>query len=76
VRSLIEQARIVPTDSEVTIELKGELAGILVLAEGAKQCSGGPEERALQIKMVAGPATASTVLAPQYGFRLSKTYLF
>jgi site-specific DNA recombinase len=54
VRSLIEQARIVPTDSEVTIELKGELAGILVLAEGAKQCSGGPEERALQIKMVAG----------------------
>jgi hypothetical protein len=33
VRSLIEQVRIIPADGQVTIELKGELAGRLVLAE-------------------------------------------
>ena len=52
VRSLIEQVRIIPADGEVTIELKGELAGILVLAEGAKRCSGSLGDT--QIKMVAG----------------------
>jgi len=40
VRSLIEQVRITPANGDVTIELNGELAGILVLAEGAKRCSG------------------------------------
>ena len=48
VRSLIEQVRIIPADGEVRIELKGELAAILVLAEGAKRCSGSLRDRALQ----------------------------
>lgn len=54
VRSLIEQVSIIPADDRVTIELKGGLAGILVLPEGAKRCSGSLGDRALQIKMVAG----------------------
>ena len=51
---MIEQVRIVPADGDLTIELKGEFAGILVVAEGARRCSGCADERALQIKMVAG----------------------
>jgi len=76
VRSLIEQVRIIPTDGEITIELKGELVGILVLAEGAKRCSGSLLNRALQIKMVAGARYSFDSPRPQYGFRLSETSLF
>jgi site-specific DNA recombinase len=54
VRGLVEEVRIIPADGEVTLELKGQLAGILALAEGAKQAAGSPGDRALQIKMVAG----------------------
>ena len=53
-RSLIEQVRIIPADGEVRIELKGELAEILVLAEGQKRCSGWLGDRALQIKSLRG----------------------
>lgn len=55
VRSLVQEVRILPADNELTIELRGELAGILALADVTKRCTRGPEERALQIKMVAGP---------------------
>ena len=54
VRGLVDEVRIVPTNGEITIELRGELAGILALAEGAKQSARSPEDQALQIKMVAG----------------------
>ena len=54
VRGLVREVRIIPADGEITIELRGELAGILALAEGAKQSALSPEDLALQIKMVAG----------------------
>jgi site-specific DNA recombinase len=54
VRSLVEEVRIIPTGDEITIELRGELAGILALAETAKMGSSSTQDEALQIKMVAG----------------------
>jgi site-specific DNA recombinase len=54
VRGLVEEVRIVPAGGEVTIELRGELAGILALAETAKKGSSSHQDKALQIKMVAG----------------------
>jgi site-specific DNA recombinase len=53
-RGLIEQVRIIPEDGEYRLELKGELAGILALAQGAKNSEREPAQRALQIKVVAG----------------------
>jgi site-specific DNA recombinase len=60
-RSLINEVRLVPTEDQLGIELKGELAGILALAEGAKGASGSLEDRALQIKVVAGYRTEMRV---------------
>ena len=54
IRSLIEEVRLVPADGQLGIELKGELAGILALADGAKRAAAPHEQTALQIKMVAG----------------------
>src|SRR5262245_46688582 len=51
---LQSQRQHAPANDEVTIELKGELAGILALADGAKISAESPQDRALQIKMVAG----------------------
>jgi hypothetical protein len=48
VRSLIEQVRIIPADGKATIKLRGELRGILVLAQGGKRCSGFLGDKALQ----------------------------
>jgi hypothetical protein len=53
-RGLIEEVRIIPEDGEYRLELKGELAGILALAQGVKNSGGAPAQRALQIKVVAG----------------------
>jgi DNA invertase Pin-like site-specific DNA recombinase len=53
-RGLIDEVRIVPEDEAYQIELKGELAGILALAQGAKSAEGPATQKALQIKMVAG----------------------
>ena len=53
IRSLIREVRLVPADGGLTIELAGDLAGILALSEAGKgSTASGP--RALQIKMVAG----------------------
>jgi site-specific DNA recombinase len=54
IRGLVNEVRLVPADGHLTVELKGELAGILTLAEGAKQGADSHKETALQIKMVAG----------------------
>ena len=54
VRGLIEQVRIVPGDGDVTIELTGELAGILAITETAKKGAISHQYQAPQIKMVAG----------------------
>ena len=54
IRSLVVEVRITPANDEVTIELKGELAGILALGDGAKLSADSSQDRALQIKMVAG----------------------
>jgi len=50
---LIREVRLVPTDGGLTIELAGDLAGILALSEAGKE-STASRSRALQIKMVAG----------------------
>ena len=50
---MIEEVRLVPINGTLAVELRGELAGILALAEGAK--AGSPAtDLSLQIKMVAG----------------------
>jgi site-specific DNA recombinase len=54
IRSLIEEVRLVPADRQLGIELKGELAGILALADGARRTAAPHQQTALQIKMVAG----------------------
>jgi len=53
-RGLIDEARIIPVEEEYRIELKGELAGILALAQGVQKFGDSATQRALQIKMVAG----------------------
>jgi hypothetical protein len=54
VRGLVEEVRIIPAEGEITIELRGELAGILAVAETAKKGFRSHQDKALQIKMVAG----------------------
>jgi site-specific DNA recombinase len=53
VRSLIEEVRLVPTGGTLDIQLKGDLAGILAISNGAK-ADRSSEATALQIKVVAG----------------------
>jgi site-specific DNA recombinase len=53
-RGLIDEVRIIPEGGEYRLELKGELAGILALAQGAKNAGESAIQRALQIKVVAG----------------------
>lgn len=58
IRSLIERVTLTPTGEELTITLKGDLAGILALCDAAspetQKPALPPEERAKQIKLVAG----------------------
>ena len=54
VRGLVEEVRIIPADGEITIELRGDLTGILAVAETAKKGLSSHQDKALQIKMVAG----------------------
>ncbi len=56
IRSLIEEVRLIPQDGQLTIEIKGELAGILSLCQAGKKEPGpwGPANAAKQIKAVAG----------------------
>jgi hypothetical protein len=51
---LIQEVRLVPLGGKLTIELAGDLAGILALSEAGKSGSRVAGSRALQIKMVAG----------------------
>ncbi len=51
VRSLIEEVRILPCANALSLELKGDLAGILAMSDNRPDHSG---TKALQIKMVAG----------------------
>jgi DNA invertase Pin-like site-specific DNA recombinase len=54
IRSMIEEVRLTPVAGQLTIELRGDLAGILRIIEGGKQRLDIADEKALQIKMVAG----------------------
>jgi site-specific DNA recombinase len=54
VRSLVEEVRLVPVDGQLIIELKGQLASILAIADRTKQSPEKSKQTALQIKMVAG----------------------
>ena len=53
VRSLVDAIVLVPRDGRLSIEIRGELAGILALT-AAGRASSGSERLAEQIKMVAG----------------------
>jgi hypothetical protein len=54
IRSLIDEIILTPEDGTLSISLKGELAGILSLCDKKKKPASSFEERAQQIKMVAG----------------------
>ena len=54
--------RLVPEDGKLRIELKGELAGILNLCDSKKKLAASYEERAEQIKMVAGARNCLNLL--------------
>ena len=56
IRGLVEAIVLVPEDGKLRVEIRGELASILALAEGARRDKGAGVTGALcaQIKMVAG----------------------
>jgi DNA invertase Pin-like site-specific DNA recombinase len=55
IRSLVDKVVLTPVDDELCIDLHGQLAGILQLCDlGKERPAASYEERALQIKMVAG----------------------
>ncbi len=54
IRGLIDQVQLVPENGELRIDLRGELAGILNLCDSKKKPASSYEERAEQIKVVAG----------------------
>ena len=56
IRGLVEAIVLVPEDGRLRVEIRGELASILALAEGARREKGAGDTGALcaQIKMVAG----------------------
>jgi site-specific DNA recombinase len=54
IRGLIDNVRLVPEGNDLEIELHGDLAGILAMSETARKGRSSLENKALQIKMVAG----------------------
>jgi hypothetical protein len=54
IRGLIDAITLTPVDGKLSIELRGDLAGILAMSEAGKAGAFPPKEKALQIKMVAG----------------------
>ena len=56
IRGLVEAIVLVPEDGKLRVEIRGELASILALAEGARREKGAGDTGALcaQVKMVAG----------------------
>jgi site-specific DNA recombinase len=54
IRSMIEEVRLTPVAGQLTVELRGDLAGILRAVECGKQTPDISQENALQIKLVAG----------------------
>jgi hypothetical protein len=54
IRGLIDVIILTPVDRRLEIELRGDLAGILAISEAGKASTFSPNEKALQIKLVAG----------------------
>jgi site-specific DNA recombinase len=54
IRGLIDAIMVTPSHGKLNIELRGDLAGILALSEAGKGNAFSTNEKALQIKMVAG----------------------
>ena len=54
IRGLIDSVQLTPVAGELEIALRGDLAAILTLSELVRTNKHSPEERALQIKLVAG----------------------
>lgn len=63
IRGLIQKVRLVPMGGTLTIELSGDLAGILALSEAGKS-DAAAASGALQIKMVAGVRFEPTIFRP------------
>jgi hypothetical protein len=57
IRGLIDAVILTPVEGRLEIELRGDLAGILAVSQAGKSRPSS-KETALQIKMVAGPATS------------------
>jgi hypothetical protein len=53
-RAVVEAVVLTPVESQLSIELRGELAGILRVAQDGEQASELAQKNALQIKVVAG----------------------
>ena len=54
IRGLIDCVQLMPIGGELEVELRGDLAAILALSESARASRYSPENKALQIKVVAG----------------------
>ena len=54
IRGLIDAVILTPAAGKLNIELRGDLAGILDMSEAGKAGGFSPNDKALQIKMVAG----------------------
>ena len=61
---ILKELLLIPENGILRIELKGELAGILSLCDAKKRPATSYEERAEQIKMVAGAGNAFNLSAP------------
>jgi hypothetical protein len=69
IRGLVESITLVPDDGRLRIEVPGELAAILRLAEGARSGGGAGVSEAfcLQLKMVAGAGFGRRLPLPAVG---------
>ncbi len=54
IRTLIDEVTLTPHKGELTVDLKGDIAGILNLCQKSKSLSGLEPEGLEQIKLVAG----------------------
>ena len=54
IRELIDEVRLTPENGELSITLTGEIAGILSLCDSKKKPASSYEDRAKQVKLVAG----------------------
>jgi len=67
IRGLIDEVCLVPDNGELRIDLRGELAGILNLCDSKTKPASSYEERAKQVKLVAGARSQLYLLFEKHG---------